>query len=179
MHIYNLFSGKSRHFWGVPELKPSWWLKDVPFENIYKKKLKKLDLQTILISYQASIRSDTQDEATPMVETLEDDATYSLSFDDIEDCSPIQVPSSLQVPYPIQVPSPIQIPSSPQITPQFETPQLYGDTDVDTSSSDFFQMNFSRQPDAHTTYDISLPTESLAELCGARPLQPIDIVPTI
>ena len=36
-----------------------------------------------------------------------------------------------------------------------------------------FQTNFSRQPDSHTTYDISFPTESLAELCGARSIQPI------
>ena len=36
-----------------------------------------------------------------------------------------------------------------------------------------FQMNFSRQPDSHTTYDISFPTESLAEICGGRSLEPM------
>ena len=92
--------------------------------------------EIFLISYQTFAGADNQDEATPTVET-QDDATYSLSFDDIEDCSsPIKVQSHNKAQSPIQVLSPIQVPSS-QITPQFETDQLNGDTDVDTSSNDF------------------------------------------
>ena len=117
-----------------------------------------------------------------MVETFEDDATYSLSLDDaVDGYSPVHIPSSpFHIPsFPFHIPSsPFYIPSSSQIYPRSEMHQLYGDTDLDTSSSDFFTIKLSKQPD--TTYNISVSATSLAELSGARSIHPVPYtVPTI
>ena len=136
--LYILVFQVNHDIWGVPELKLSWRLEKVPFDHIYRSKYKKVTLQKILRLYKAYVRSDTQDE--PMVETLEDDASYSLLLDDaVDGYSPVHIPSSS-----FHIPSPVHIPSSSQIYPRSEMHQLYGDTNLDTSSSDYFPIKLSK-----------------------------------
>ena len=127
----------NRNYWGHAELRPPWWVDEVPLCNIYKAKYKKEKLRILLHSY----KSYQTKVPTPMMETVESPINYSPSSH-ITDNDQL-IPSQHSV---SSSPPPLEIKENVVI-------HIFGHSDVDTSNDSFsHEIPKPLQPQSDTSH---------------------------